>query len=137
MDRRKEIASLLENSMGMSEWKKKYRPIKNQLSTNTNQEVFETNGVELEFILKQDPKHVWTCTYGDFADFIVAGNQWSTNNLGFYFSEVPWEKESDYALVSVEVECECYFEDGYEAGEVGNPDCPECEGYGYLKKYLD
>ena len=137
MDRRKEIASLLENSMGLSEWKKKYRPIKNHLSTDTNQDVFETNGVELEFILKQDHKHVWTWTYGDFADFIVAGNQWSTNNLGFYFSEVPWEKESDYALVSVEVECDCFTEEGYEKDEPGDPDCVVCEGHGFVTKQVE
>jgi hypothetical protein len=72
------------------------------------------------------------------SDLIVAGYHY-VNRLGYYITEIPWEDEDDYALLSVEVECECYNEEGYEDnnGEYGRADCPECEGYGMVTKYVD
>lgn len=137
MDERQNIPELLRTSMGLSEWKKTYKPIKNHLSANTDEYVFSASGIEMDFILKQDPKYVWRWTYGDFADFIIAGNQWSSNNAGYYLSELPWVKESDYALFSVQVECGCFTEEGYENNEPGDPTCIVCEGHGFLTKYVE
>jgi hypothetical protein len=98
--------------------------------------MFETYGEEVEFVIKQDPKHIWTWIQGDMSDLIVAGYHY-VNRLGYYITELPWENEDDYALLSVEEECECYLEDGYEDGEYGNPECEECEGSGMVTKYVD
>jgi hypothetical protein len=70
------------------------------------------------------------------SDLIVAGFAY-VNRLHYYITEVPWENEDDYVLVSVEVECECYDEDAYGDGGFGNPNCQECEGYGMVTKYVD
>jgi hypothetical protein len=101
-----------------------------------DQQMFETYGEELDFVCTQDNKYVWTWIQGDMSDLIVAGYHY-VNRLGYYITEVPWDDEDDYALLSVEVECECYNEDGYEDGEFGLADCPECEGYGLVTKYVD
>jgi len=66
------------------------------------------------------------------SDLIVAGYHY-VNRLGYYITEVPWDDEYDYALLSVETECECYDE---ETGE-GKDECNECEGYGMVTKYVD
>jgi hypothetical protein len=94
--------------------------------------MFETYGEEVDYVTKADNKHVWTWIQGDMSDLIVAGYHY-VNRLGYYITEVPWDDEYDYALLSVETECECYDE---ETGE-GKDECPECEGYGLVTKYVD
>jgi hypothetical protein len=126
---------------GWTEWENKFKPIKNPFRDPQHEEImFETYGEELEFVKAQDPKYVWTNIQGDMSDLIVAGFAF-VNRLHYYVTEVPWEHEDDYALLSVEVECECYNEDDdvieSRGGEYGNPDCEECEGNGMVTKYVD
>ena len=122
---------------GWTEWENKFKPIKNHFRDPQHQEIiFETYGEEWEFIKAQDPRHVWTNIQGDMSDLVVAGVAY-VNRLHYYVTEVPWENEDDYVLVSVEEECACYNEEGYEDGEYGKSDCDECEGYGYVTKYVD
>ena len=122
---------------GWSAWVEKYKPIKNTI-VPTNDIMFETYGDEWEFIKSQDPRYVWTNVQGDMSDLIVAGVAY-VNRLSYYVTEVPWEDENDYVLVSVETECDCYDEDRLESGDgdAGDPNCPECEGYGLVTKYVD
>jgi hypothetical protein len=120
---------------GWQEWENKFKPIKNHFRNDPDETTFETYGEEVEFITKQDNKYVWTWIQGDMSDLVVAGYHY-VNRLGYYITEVPWDDENDYALLSVEVECECYNEEGYEDGEYGKADCPECEGYGMVTKYV-
>jgi len=120
---------------GFSAWEEKFKPIKNHFRNDPDETMFETYGEEWEFIKSQDPRYVWTNIQGDYSDLIVAGVAY-VNRLHYYITEIPWENEDDYCLVSVEVECECYNEDGYEDGEMGKADCPECEGYGMVTKYV-
>jgi hypothetical protein len=122
---------------GWSKWEEKFKPIKNHFRDPQHEEIiFETYGEEWEFIKAQDPRHVWTNIQGDMSDLVVAGVAF-VNRLHYYVTEVPWENEDDYVLVSVEEECACYNEEGYEDGEYGKSDCDECEGYGYVTKYVD
>jgi hypothetical protein len=120
---------------GWSAWEDKFKPIKNHLSQSPDDVLFETYGEEVDFVANYDNKYVWTRLQGDMSDLICAGYHY-VNRLGYYITEVPWEDDMDYALLSVEVECECYNEDGYEDGEMGLADCPECEGYGLVTKYV-
>jgi hypothetical protein len=121
---------------GWHEWAEKFKPIKNHLVNDPDQQMFETYGEEVEFVSNYDNKYVWTWLQGDMSDLVCAGYHY-VNRLGYYISEVPWENEDDYALLSVEVECECYNEEGYEDGEYGRADCEECEGAGIITKYID
>jgi hypothetical protein len=123
---------------GWDEWAKKFRPIQNQFYPDQPETtMFETYGEEVEFVRNYDPKYVWTNLTGDESDLICAGYHY-VNRIGYYITEVPWEDEMDYALLSVEVECECYDENREDNdGEFGAPDCRECEGYGRITRYLD
>jgi hypothetical protein len=121
---------------GWTEWEKKFKPIKNHFRDPQHEEIaFETYGEEWEFIKAQDPKTVWTNIQGDMSDLIVAGVAY-VNRLQYYITEIPWENEDDYVLLSVEEECSCYNEEGYEDGETGDINCLECEGYGHVTKYV-
>jgi hypothetical protein len=121
---------------GWTEWEKKFKPIKNHFRDPQHEEIaFETYGEEWEFVKAQDPKTVWTNIQGDMSDLIVAGVAF-VNRLQYYITEIPWENEDDYVLLSVEEECECYNEEGYEDGESGDINCLECEGYGHVTKYV-
>jgi hypothetical protein len=121
---------------GWNEWEAKFKPIKNHFRNDPDEIMFETYGEEWEFVQKQDPRNVWTNIQGDMSDLIVAGVAY-VNRLHYYITEIPWENEDDYVLLSVEVECECYDEDREDNdGEFGDANCPECEGYGLVTKYV-
>ena len=125
---------------GWQKWEDKFKPIHNHFSNDPDQDMFETYGEEVEFVTKADNKHVWTWIQGDMSDLIVAGYHY-VNRLGYYITEVPWENEDDYCLLSIEVECECYSEDEEvmesRNDEMGDPNCQECEGYGLVTRYVD
>lgn len=120
---------------GWNEWETKFKPIKNQFRQDPDENMFETYGEEVEFVQKADNKYVWTYLQGDMSDLICAGYHY-VNRLGYYISSVPWEHEDDYVLLSVEEECKCYKEEGYEDGDFGDINCEECEGYGHVTKYV-
>lgn len=122
---------------GWDEFEKQFKPIKNHFRNDPNEKQFETYGEELDFVNAQDPRYVWTWVDGDMCSVLVNGKAF-VNRLVYYVCEIPWEEDKDYTvLLSVEEECECYNEDGYENGEYGKEDCTECEGYGYVTKYID
>jgi hypothetical protein len=121
---------------GWKAWEDKFKPIHNQFRKDPDEIMFETYGEEVEFVQNYDNKYVWTSLQGEMSDLVCAGYHY-VNRMGYYITEVPWDNEDDYALLSVEVECECYNEDGYEDGEMGKADCPDCEGYGLITRHLD
>ena len=122
---------------GWDQWENKFKPIKNHLSKDPDEKMFETYGEEVEFVQKADNKYIWTYLQGDESDLLVAGYHY-VNRLGYYITELPWENEDDYALLSVQEECECYDENREDNdGEFGDANCAECEGYGYVTKYID
>jgi hypothetical protein len=118
---------------GWDKWAEKFKPIKNHIFLEDDEHMYETFGPELEFVVKQNARHIWTWIQGDMCDVIVAGYD-SELQLGYYITELPWENEDDYALLSDHEVCEC---DEQARGE-GNPDCQKCEGSGITKKwYVD
>ena len=127
---------------GWDAWAEKYKPEENHLVTS-NELMFETYGAELEYVQSLDPRYVWTSVQGDMCDLIVAGYAY-VNRLCYYVTEIPWENEDEYVLISVEKECECYSEEGYEftlsnGDEItqdGDPNCKICEGYGLVTEYV-
>lgn len=119
--------------LGYEAWADKYKPITNKFR-KYEENTFETYGEEVEFVQAQDPRYVWTWVDGDMSSLIVAGYAY-VNRLSYYITEVPWEDDNDYVLLSVEKECECYSED-YESGDYGDPECDKCEGYGLVTEYV-
>lgn len=123
--------------LGYSAWADKYKPIKNKFRKH-DEYSFETYGEEVEFVQAQDPKYVWTWVDGDMSSLLVAGYAY-VNRLSYFITEVPWEDENDYVLLSVEKECECYDEEAMDSGdrqEYGDPECDKCEGYGLVTEYV-
>jgi hypothetical protein len=124
---------------GWNEWADKYKPIKNHLVSDPDQQMFETYGEELEYVQSVEPNRIWTYLQGDMSDLICAGYHF-VNRIGYYITEVPWTNEDDYVLLSVEEECKCYSEDedvmATRNDEYGDPSCVECEGYGYVTNYV-
>jgi hypothetical protein len=116
--------------LGWEAWEEKYKPIQNKFR-DYSEHMFETYGEEVEFVQSQDPRYVWTNVQGDMSDLIVAGYAY-VNRLCYYITEVPWESEDEYVLLSVEKECECY---NYDTDE-GSEDCKICQGYGLVTEYV-
>ena len=76
------------------DWKKKYTPVENTYARNgwgwdDKCHMFETFGIELDFIKRQDPKTVWTLVDEDGKTYLIAGIHW-VNRLGYVVSEEPW-----------------------------------------------
>lgn len=126
--------------MTASQWETKYKPVPNHITNDKDHPMFETYGEELDFVLSQPNNKVWTWVQGDMSDLIVAGYHY-VNRLGYYITEVPWEDDNEYVLLSVETECECYSEDEdvmeTRNDEYGDPSCQICEGSGYRTEYVD
>ena len=143
--------SIFEGEITWTQFEEKYKPVINHLDKYSTPEMptrmFETYGAELEYVQSVDEKRVWTWVDGDCSSLLIAGQHW-VNRLGYYVCEEPWETGMEQVLLSVEVECECYNEDGYEIPysnpelgtytEYGHPDCQlGCEGQGYRTEYVD
>ena len=122
---------------GWKAFAEKYKPKKNHLNgyDYENNFGFETYGAEVEYVKEQNNNYIWTRIQGDLCDLIVAGYAY-VNRLEYYVTEIPWTDEDEYVLLSVEVECDCYNEEGYPNGEWGDENCAKCEGYGYMTEYV-
>jgi hypothetical protein len=132
-----EDVKISEGEITEAEWSEKYKPKENHLAGYPMNHQFETYGDEWEFVKSQDPHYVWTWIEGDFTSLIVPGIAF-VNRLAYYVCEVPWTNEDEVVLVSVEVECTCYNEErGDNEGEYGDPECVECEGYGYRTEHVE
>jgi hypothetical protein len=119
---------------GWDEWADVFKPQTNHFNGQGN--LYETYGEEVEYVQSMHPNFVWTLVSGEGCDLIVAGYAY-VNRLGYYITENPWNDDMDSVLLSVEEECICYDEDRWEeTGDAGDPDCKECEGYGYITTYV-
>jgi hypothetical protein len=118
-------------------WIDKYKPIPNGITKHPNGndfESFETYGEEANFVAEQDHHYVWTEVQGDFSMLLVPGMSY-VNRLSYFVTRVPWTNENETVVISMDIECHCYDE-AEEEGE-GDPDCPDCEGYGFRTVYPD
>lgn len=142
--------SLGDGEISYSAWEEKYKPIKNPFyakkypEDKDGQISFETYDEELEYVKSFPDNQIWTWVDGDYCSLLVPGLHW-VNRLNYHICEVPFTPEQENNLVvllSVEVECKCYKEEGYGPDvngyfEDGDPECKECEGYGLKTVYLD
>jgi hypothetical protein len=120
---------------GWKEWADKYRPIKNKFSKYPDEVLFESTGKEGAFVSDYDQQYVWTILQGESSVYIGAGNQ-TVNRIGLFITEVAWKNQDDTCLLSVDDNCSCYREEGYDNGDFGDEDCDKCEGYGSITRYI-
>jgi hypothetical protein len=120
------------------DFQEQFRPIKNHFRKDPDEIMFETYGEELEFVIsKVEENVVWTYGDGDYCTYVSGGYHY-INRIGYYITEVPMEKDTEYQItISTEQECTCYKEEGYPNEEYGDPDCLECEGSGYVTNWID
>jgi hypothetical protein len=133
-------------SLTWDEWVERFKPIKNHITkypnTDADYDSFETFGEEVEFVIsKAEDNLVWTFSDGDMCSYLGNGYHY-INRINYYVCTVPYDPDKTYEIiVSTEQECVCYSEeaDVMEArgDEFGDPNCPECEGYGLVTVYND
>lgn len=68
---------------------KQYKPIQNHLVKDTSWDgcMFETDGAELQFVLQQDPNHIWTIIDGE-DDLEITNGFFQINRIGYIITEV-------------------------------------------------
>jgi hypothetical protein len=128
------------------EWVEQFKPIKNTITQYPEPDAeyssFETYGEEVEFVhSKVEDNLVWTFADGDMCSYLSNGYHY-INRINYYVCTVPYDPDKTYEIiVSTEQECACYSEDEdvmeSRDGEMGDPNCKECEGYGLVTVYND
>lgn len=127
------------------EWVEKFKPIPNHFNKHNVDDSdisFETYGEEVEFVKsKVDERLVWTWADGDMCSYISNGYHY-VNRINYHVCSVPYDEDTEYQIItSTEEECKCYSDDEdvieSRGGEQGDPNCPECEGYGLVTVYND
>ena len=84
--------------LDMETWEDIYEPIVNHMSNNASFQdehgdgiMFETYGVELDYISTYDPNYVWTLISSDEKLYIRNGYHW-VDRLGYFITRKPWDK---------------------------------------------
>ena len=92
-----------------------YKPIKNHLDSNASWGgcMFETYGEELEFVMAQDPNHIWTIVDGEDDDVEITNGYHLVNRIGYFVSEVA--SPDDFVLVRDEDESDPSIEEMRDA----------------------
>ena len=122
------------NNITYEEWASKYRLMPNHVTNHSGSYSYETYGEELEYILLQDDKHVWTELDGDNGVYIVNGYH-LVNRINYYLTNVPWQEDDDICITICEyVVCDCYNE---ELDEEPTTDCEQCWGEGIYTDWKD
>jgi hypothetical protein len=78
--------------LDMETWENTYEPIQNHISNNAsfqdkqgNGIMFETYGVDLDYVSTYPQEHVWTLIESDGELFIESGYYW-INRLGYFLT---------------------------------------------------
>ena len=92
-----------------------YKPITNQFDSNASWGgcMFETYGEELEFVMAQDPNHIWTIVDGEDDDVEITNGYHLVNRIGYLITEVP--SPDDFVLVRDEDESDPSIEEMRDA----------------------
>jgi hypothetical protein len=115
------------------EWFDKYQPILNEI-TGDEQYQFETYGDELQYVLQQDDKHIWTEMDGDQGVSIVSGYH-LVNRIQYYITVKPWD---DFIEIPVSIDKECDCQEAIDIDLDSPVYCNECEsGEGYITIWID
>ena len=92
--------------LSFEEWVELYQPKKNHLVENASFQdesgvgtMFETYGVELDWVKVQSPQHVWTYIDTEDGTAIVSGYSY-VNRIGYFITKRPYNKNR---MIYVEV----------------------------------
>lgn len=80
----------LEWEQELEDWERKYKPIKNHIADNGDDK-FETYGAELDFVLAQDPKCIWTLVDGDDGNLYIVDGYHLVNRINYFVTAVPFD----------------------------------------------
>jgi len=85
--------------MSFDEWKKLFKPIQNYWVKDASFDgcMFETYGVEREFVVEQKSINTWTLIEDDEEMFIVEGYV-VVNRLGYFITEKSWQGDVEYEI---------------------------------------
>lgn len=71
-------------------WLENFEPIASDADNGVTH--YETYGNELDYVIKQDPKQIWTEVQGDYGTYIVSGFRY-INRLQYYITKNKWDDE--------------------------------------------
>lgn len=115
------------------EWFEEYQPIINEIAGD-EQYQFETYGDELQYVLQQDDKHIWTEMDGDQGISIVSGYH-LVNRIQYYITKKPWTEDTEVPI-SIDKQCDC--QEAIDIDLDSPVYCNECEsGEGYITIWID
>jgi hypothetical protein len=93
----------MENIIKLDDFIKKYKPIKNHITNNHTylseddiEFAFETYGEELDFVLKQDDKNIWTISDQGY----INNGYWLVNRLAYIVCENKWQGEKGHIEIT-------------------------------------
>ena len=86
-------------ALTFSQWEAKYKPKANHLVEGASFQdedgvgiMFETYGVEVDYVKTNSHKHIWTYIDEDGEGYIIAG--WHLfNRIGYFVTTEPWTDE--------------------------------------------
>lgn len=96
-------------TMTVEEWEDMFKPLPNNISENASWQstradsddeqgiMFETYGPDHEFVLLQEPNHIWTYADGSDGTYIVEGYNY-VNRIGYFITSVPWSNKEIYHI---------------------------------------
>jgi hypothetical protein len=84
----------------------KYKPIKNHIDANAAEDgcMFETFGLELEFVKQADPSKVWTLVEDDEGFLVIVNGYHHVNRMGYLITEVPFVDTDEICVYFESVE---------------------------------
>ena len=120
----------MSNRITLDEWVDTYQPVINPNNDwGGGYSAFETYGDDLQYVLQQDDRHIWTEIEHDEGVTIVTGYH-LVNRLQYFITIKPWTDDVEVPI-SIDKECDC-MSDGD-----ANIDCSECNGNGYTTIWID
>ncbi len=116
--------------------------IENHLDENASWDgtMFETYGVEVDFVKSQDPNKIWTLIDVDYGMSVVAGWHF-VNRIGYFISEEPWTDANAHFYMPNEFDCELcnntMIEEDSRCVDCGNEDLEICIDCCTDKEHID
>lgn len=89
------------------EWDTEFKPVRNHFNPtadeyDTEYQMFETYGQELEFVRNSDPSYVWTYMDGDDGGVYIVSGYHLVNRIGYYITEKPHDPTKYYSICVIE-----------------------------------